>query len=343
MQPTIVAVVPTRALTDSAAVIAGTMCGELRFAPDPDDKFTLIRSCGRHGKVWPLGRAMCLEWSDEYAQLWLLARAVAFGQVDVAAPDGRTERGDARDVLAAIAARHAGTTGGPWFWYGDTDSHNVSLAGQQPGAGVTEVLTTVQVERDPTSREAQRLRANFMDVTGCDDDEAARAVSEWAHDADGAPRTDSRLALLDPETTILRTVEELAVFTVARQQGLPDDTGADNPKVYRRSICDVRNANGKFLAASWADVAWLLGQVQQMRNTLDQVEALLPPAGEQRVDERGNFYGLDTSPQDSHRTAGGRAWSDAGTWCYPDSPCPLCQEPVNPHALREALNGKVDQ
>lgn len=322
---TTVAVVPQTLLAAAGAVLAGTMCGNPDYLANHD------RICGQHDMSWPEGRSLCTRWDDNYTALWNLARAAVFEQVPVG--------GDFDEHLAAITARHAATTGGPWFWHGSTDTHEVSLAGRRPGHGITQVITTVPVERDPGSPEAAAYRRYLISDCGYNDKQADDAIYEWVHDHDGSIRHDHRLALMDPDRVLLETVEETAVFTVARQQGLPDGTPANHPEVYRRDICDVTNPNGRFLAASWADVAWLLGQVQQLSAAVERVKALLPDHGEPQCDEDGNFTGLTTGAVAAHRTLGDRAWSDAGTYCSAADPCALCLPPVDVGELRDALEG----
>lgn len=280
MQRTTVAVVPTEILAATAAVLAGTMCGDPQLMPDAEDNGATIRTCGRHDMFWPDGRAMCQHWSDEYAQLWTLARHVSFGQVDVTGRDGRREGGNPEEQLAAIAGRHADATRGPWFWHGNTSTHEVSLAGHEPGHGVTQVITTMAVARDPEGVEANNYRRYLTGDCDYTAEQADDAAYDWATDGDGGRRSDHRLALMNPGRVLLETIEEAAVYTVARQQGLPDDTPASDPRVYRADICDVRNANGKFLAESWSDVAWLLGHVRHLQGAIDRVEALLAGPGE---------------------------------------------------------------
>lgn len=169
--------------------------------------------------------------------------------------------------LEAIRERWAAATPGPWFWWGNTDSHSTALCGRQPGLGVCEVVSTLSVDRDPHSREADRLRSVLAELTDMDAEAIDVAVQDWAVDGWGEPRSDHRLAITDANYH-RHTVEELAVYQVARAQGLPEDTPVDHPKVYRADICDVRAPNGKALAAAWGDVHALLGLVDQLTNEI---------------------------------------------------------------------------
>lgn len=174
--------------------------------------------------------------------------------------------------LNAIIERHASATPGPWFWWGSTDNHSTALCGRQPGLGICEVISTVSVRRSATSREADKIRESLDDFTNMDEAAIEEIVKDWAEDSfSGEAREDERLAITD-EKYIRRSVEEVAVYQVARNQGLPDDTPRDHPKVYRADICDVRTPNGKFLANSWQDIADLVAEVQRLQGLLDQKE-----------------------------------------------------------------------
>ena len=70
--------------------------------------------------------------------------------------------------------------------------------------------------------------------------------------------------------TMLQPAEALAVFEVARSQQLPDNTPADHPKIYRHDVVDVRNANGRFLAAAWQDIADLLAYIEVLERNQRQ-------------------------------------------------------------------------
>lgn len=73
---------------------------------------------------------------------------------------------------------------------------------------------------------------------------------------------------------------------------------------------------------------------------LDKVRALLPELGEPRFNDQGYFEGMTTGPAAYHRTAGTRAWSDAGEWCYPHAPCTHCEPRIEPRDLLDVLDQK---
>jgi hypothetical protein len=179
--------------------------------------------------------------------------------------------------VAAIRTRWAAVTPGPWFWYGNTDSHNEALCGRQPGLGVCEVLSQVKVERTAQDPAADGYREYLRDLSErqidgsyrelTDEEIEERVRDEYLTDQWGEPVFDDRLSLTD-ENYIRRAVSEVAVYQVARNQGLPDDTPRDHPKVYRADISDVRNANGRALAAAWSDVHALLAEVERLTEAL---------------------------------------------------------------------------
>lgn len=219
--------------------------------------------------------------------------------------------------LAAIEARHAATTPGPWRWWGNTDSGNEALAGREPGFGVVEVLSTIEVEHKASdTRQINDLMGTVIECEsipsflhehdewdeGWDEEAKPLHIDLWrarerfvydTEDGDVRPevrdalrraattawvgkdadeygaRKDTRLALTTPDHW-RKPVSEVAVYEVARAQGLPDDTPRENSKVYRADICDVRNPNGQFLASSWSDVRDLLAEVKRLRAVIEE-------------------------------------------------------------------------
>ena len=153
------------------------------------------------------------------------------------------------ETIAELRRLAEAATPGPWFWWGNTDNHSVALCGRQPGLGVCEVISTLSVERSTTGREADRLRRDLAEYTDMSLSDIEEAVEEWATDEYDQPRTDQRLSVTD-ENYIRRSAEELAVYEVARAQGLPDDTPRDHERIYRADVCDLRAANARYLAAA---------------------------------------------------------------------------------------------
>ena len=153
------------------------------------------------------------------------------------------------EKLAELRQLAEAATPGPWFWWGNTDNHSVALCGRQPGLGVCEVISTLSVERSASGRESDRLRRDLAEYTDMSLSDIEEAVEEWATDEYDQPRTDQRLSVTD-ENCIRRTAEELAVYEVARAQGLPDDTPRDHERIYRADVCDLRAANARYLAGA---------------------------------------------------------------------------------------------
>lgn len=234
--------------------------------------------------------------------------------------------------LEGIIARHAAATRGPYRWHGNTDTHQAGLAGHVPGLGIVEVITTVDVDRDPNGREAAEMRSDLKD-SGYPPEAIDEYVRNWAYDEAGCLRTDPRLALSTPDH-MLKAVEEIAVFEVARNQGLPDDTPRDHPQVYRANICGVHNnPNGTFLEESWSDILWLT-------HTLKAVAAFTqqPPAV---YDTDGMFAGLvSAAPGTHHKYAINLALCDyCEKGCSEAAPCHCCWNPHAAARLAAVLNG----
>ena len=171
------------------------------------------------------------------------------------------------EKLAELRRLAEAATPGPWFWWGNTDNHSVALCGHQPGLGVCEVISTLSVDRSTTGREADQLRRNLAEYTGMSLGDIEEAVEEWATDEYGQPRTDQRLSITD-ENYIRRTAEELAVYEVARAQGLPDDTPRDHERIYRADVCDLRAANARYLAGANPSVVLALLDAAAERDAL---------------------------------------------------------------------------
>ena len=131
-----------------------------------------------------------------------------------------------------------------------------------------EVISTLSVDRSTTGWEADRLRRDLSEYTDLSLSDIEDAVEEWATDEYDQPRTDQRLSVTD-ENHIRRTAEELAVYEVARAQGLPDDTPRDHERVYRADVCDLRATNARYLAA--ANPAAVLGLLNELDTLADRL------------------------------------------------------------------------
>ena len=199
------------------------------------------------------------------------------------------------EIQAELRRLAEAATPGPWFWWGNTDNHSVALCGRQPGLGVCEVISTLSVDRSTTGREADQLRRDLAEYTGMSLGDIEEAVEEWATDEYDQPRTDQRLSITD-ENYIRRTAEELAVYEVARAQGLPDDTPRGHERIYRADVCDLRATNARYLAAANPAVALALldaaAERDRLAEAVERVRALATEWATQPTD-----YDEDTEQQ----------------------------------------------
>ena len=217
--------------------------------------------------------------------------------------------------VAELRRLAEGATKGPWFWWGNSDNHSIALCGRQPGLGVCEVISTVGVERSTTGREADRLRSDLAKYANMSLSDIEDAVQEWAFDEYDQPRIDQRLSVTD-ENHIRRTAEELAVYEVARAQGLPDDTPRDHERVYRADVCDLRATNARYIAAASPDVVLaLLDRLAHMTEARDNARAeveRLVAAVREWADRRGvNVGDRDDDYMRGYRDAQRHAVQDA--------------------------------
>lgn len=157
----------------------------------------------------------------------------------------------ARKLLAPINQ-------GPWWWGGNTDHHgDVGLHSRAPGYGVIDIMRTCADHRDHDEIAAEWDR----------DGELQDCISRSdyiEHETDHPRRY---LAFIETEHMTVQHGRDLAIYEVARNQGLPDDTPRDHPKVYRADVVGIRNPYAEFIAASPTLVADLLAVV-------DRIEAL---------------------------------------------------------------------
>ena len=159
------------------------------------------------------------------------------------------------DRIEDVASK---ATRGNWHWSGNTDTPgNIRLT-----AGRLDDLGTIPVERTFTDDQVDDLAEYYDDPAN-----ARRYLEAWAYDAEmGAPRTDERLAFVDESTCMYVDAADLAVYAVARNQGLPDDTPSTHPSVYRRDVCALRNPNAEFMATADPDtVLSLVGEAKRSR------------------------------------------------------------------------------
>lgn len=145
-------------------------------------------------------------------------------------------------------------TPGPWWWGGNVDNHgDVGLRGRHPGLGVVDVLRTTPEDVDEESAGREWDTSDVSDYIGRD---------EWIEMRVTHPHR--FLAFLRADDLFVEEGRDKAVFEVARNQGLPDDTPRDHPKVYRGDVVAIRNANAEYIAAASPEVLLAL---------LDRVES----------------------------------------------------------------------
>lgn len=190
---------------------------------------------------------------------------------------------DTGTIRAALAA----ATPGPYRWSGNTDNDEVRLIGlgrrkdaDGRDLGRGDVLAVIRRERtadspgargyasyigdceqihDPTLNEG---KGGYRQLT--DEEVEERVRTDWLEDPWGEPMHDNALTVFDPDRGAHKFALDLAVYEVARNQGLPDDTPRDHPRIYRADVVDVRNPNARFLRDSWAFVDHLLGEVDRL-------------------------------------------------------------------------------
>lgn len=87
---------------------------------------------------------------------------------------------------------------------------------------------------------------------------------------------------------LMRTADTMVRYAVA-----PDATSRKDPSVYRADITSIRHPDAEFIAASRADVDWLLAEVERLRDenskNLRAVGVALAQVGHERDEARGQL------------------------------------------------------
>lgn len=182
--------------------------------------------------------------------------------------------------LAAIRAREAATEPGPWWWGGNVDSHgDVGLRGRGHGYGVVDILraSTEDISEEDAGKE--------WDTTGASDYIDRDSYIQWRTE-----NPKSHLHVLREDRLFIEPMRDRAIFEVARNQGLPDETPRSHPKVYRGDVVGVRNANAEFIAHARQDVPDLLAEIARLTEERDQYALALhdPAALVAAYDKSGN-------------------------------------------------------
>lgn len=186
-------------------------------------------------------------------------------------------------AIDAIRERANAATPGPWVWRGNMDHEDPRLVGRnrvdEDGKrrfpGMVEVLWSYLRERETDDPGADSYREYLHDTRwedGLDDDGRMKfrrltdeeieekVKADWVTDAWGEPIRESRMCFT-AERVAADDARELAVFEVARAQGLPDDTPRSHERVYRADIVDVRHPDAQFIAHARQDVDTLLAHL----------------------------------------------------------------------------------
>lgn len=164
-----------------------------------------------------------------------------------------------RDVVAWATEALDGIIPGPWWWGGNTDNEgDVTLRCTVPGVGWVDIMRTCREELDEEELGALFDKADRESGLGAFIDRDNYIEARRDH-----PR--HWLSFVHPEHYFVQFGRDLAVYEVARRQGLPDDTPRDHPKVYRADVVAIRNRHAQFLADAPTLVAGLLAEVQRLR------------------------------------------------------------------------------
>lgn len=156
-----------------------------------------------------------------------------------------------------------GTIAAPWFWRGNTDHDgDVELRGYKPGAGQVDVLRTCQQTLNDAQLGAEWDKADRNDGLGA-------YISREDYIEQRRDNPHRHLAFGRPDAMFVEFGRELAVYEVARNQGLPDDTPRDHERVYRADVVDVRNPNARFIAAARSLVPDLVDMVEELQAIVD--------------------------------------------------------------------------
>lgn len=223
---------------------------------------------------------------------------------------------------ASLRALLAAATGLPWRWAGNVDTGDVRLAGRarrsafdrQPdgsywsdGSYATEVFDVAGEERKPDDRGthdyANYLREYVQMPDGAGgyrpmtEEEIAEDVrTNWLEDHWGEPRQDNRLRFYQPHPGGYRPARDLAVFEVARNRGLPDDTPRSDERIYRADVVDVRNPNARLIRDGINALPALLDALDAAEGALERVRDVIEagrPNPTSDVYEMGYRAGLE--------------------------------------------------
>lgn len=169
----------------------------------------------------------------------------------------------ADDIITRAEAALQNTIPAPWFWAGNTD-HNgdVELRGRIPGMGHVDVLRTCPRFADETQLGAeydQAAKEYGLDECITRDDYIEAETDHPRH----------WLAFGRPDAAFVEYGRDHAVYEVARNQNLPDNTPRHHPQIYRADVVDIRNAHARLIAAAPALIQELITEVKQLRELIE--------------------------------------------------------------------------
>jgi hypothetical protein len=182
--------------------------------------------------------------------------------------------------------------------------------------------------------DTQRVRERMRDLIALKFEGWGEA---WTDDESGdrlaLVATDAAMAVVDAVLAARDAAVELLNGTRVAL-GHAEDKASDR----LRDLVATRRDAAQAIAAKAKAVRDLEVDLAAARQQLDAVRELAGKAAPPRYDNGGNYEGLASGDPARHRTVGShRAWSDAGEWCYPHSPCRDCHAPVDRADLLSAL------
>lgn len=209
---------------------------------------------------------------------------------------------DALEALAVAATTAAAIVPGNWSWAGNTKYGQPELSAWVPGKGRTLVMAHTDVQRtrlDPRFDEGVASLREFRELS------YAEAVEEmaagWLRTGDGELATDTRLTFNTAENRMIVACDNV-VFEVARAQGLPEDTPASSPEIYRTDIVAVRNPLAEFMAA--ASASTVLELVERLRAAEARVAELEGLDDERLLSQEPHCQTHDACPITQAQTMG---------------------------------------
>ena len=226
--------------------------------------------------------------------------------------------------IDAIKARAEAAQPGPWWWGGNVDHHgDVGLRGASTGHGVMDVMRTSPENVDEESAGKEWDTSDASDYIGRDEYIEMRTQNPQHH-----------LCFLRADAMFVEPGRDVAIFEVAQNQKLPDDTPRDHPKVYRGDVVGVRNPNADFIAHAREDIPALLAALAE--------QSQLRETAELELVEAHHHFGI----QEGRIAA---AWDEGAQHVY-EGTAPKCEFakdrepcPYNPYRAAATTEGESDE